>query len=162
MLFPEAVLKLYDSEIAEGFILRLSWSCMILKLLKVLFWGCPEAVWFSTLLKVLFCGSLEVVWFWSYWRFYSEAVLKFCDSKVAEGFILRLSWSCMIEVAEGFILTLSLGCMILKLLKVLYLKMSRSCMILKLLKGAQAWDIRSLGFSWFLHHKVSTCGRLRG
>ncbi len=28
--------------------------------------------------------------------------------------------------------------------------------------GAQAWDIRSLGFSWFLHHKVSTCGRLRG
>ncbi len=30
------------------------------------------------------------------------------------------------------------------------------------LKGAQAWDIRSLGFSWFLHHKVSTCGRLRG
>ncbi len=21
-------------------------------------------------------------------------------------------------------------------------------------KGAQAWDIRSLGFSWFLHHKV--------
>ncbi len=30
------------------------------------------------------------------------------------------------------------------------------------IKGAQAWDIRSLGFSWFLHHKVSTCGRLRG
>ncbi len=29
-------------------------------------------------------------------------------------------------------------------------------------KGAQAWDIRSLGFSWFLHHKVSMCGRLRG
>ncbi len=28
-------------------------------------------------------------------------------------------------------------------------------------KGAQAWDIRSLGFSWFLHHKVSTCGRLQ-
>ena len=23
-----------------------------------------------------------------------------------------------------------------------------------LLKGAQGWDIRSLGFSWFLHHKV--------
>ncbi len=22
------------------------------------------------------------------------------------------------------------------------------------LKGAQVWDIRSLGFSWFLHHKV--------
>ncbi len=21
-------------------------------------------------------------------------------------------------------------------------------------KGAQAWDIWSLGFSWFLHHKV--------
>ncbi len=32
---------------------------------------------------------------------------------------------------------------------------------LKVLKGAQAWDIRSLGFSWFLHHKASTCGRLR-
>ncbi len=31
-----------------------------------------------------------------------------------------------------------------------------------LFKGAQAWDIRSLGFSWFLHHKVSTCGWLRG
>jgi hypothetical protein len=31
-----------------------------------------------------------------------------------------------------------------------------------LFKGAQAWDIRSLGFSWFLHHKVSTFGRLRG
>ncbi len=31
-----------------------------------------------------------------------------------------------------------------------------------LFKGAQAWDIRSLGFSWFLYHKVSTCGRLRG
>jgi hypothetical protein len=30
------------------------------------------------------------------------------------------------------------------------------------LKGAQAWDIRSLGFSWFLHHEVSTCGWLRG
>ncbi len=29
-------------------------------------------------------------------------------------------------------------------------------------KGAQAWDIRSLGFSWFLHHKVSMCRRLRG
>jgi hypothetical protein len=29
-------------------------------------------------------------------------------------------------------------------------------------KGAQAWDIRSLGFSWFLHHWVSTCGRLQG
>ncbi len=29
-------------------------------------------------------------------------------------------------------------------------------------KGAQAWDIRSLGFSWFLHHKVSTGGRLWG
>jgi hypothetical protein len=30
------------------------------------------------------------------------------------------------------------------------------------IKGAQVWDFRSLGFSWFLHHKVSTCGRLRG
>ncbi len=30
------------------------------------------------------------------------------------------------------------------------------------IKGAQAWDIRSLGFSWFLHHEVSTCGWLRG
>ncbi len=30
------------------------------------------------------------------------------------------------------------------------------------LKGAQAWDIRSIGFSWFLHHKVSTCGCLWG
>jgi hypothetical protein len=29
-------------------------------------------------------------------------------------------------------------------------------------KGAQAWDIRSLGFSWFLHHEVSTYGWLRG
>ncbi len=29
-------------------------------------------------------------------------------------------------------------------------------------KGAQVWDIRSLGFSWFLHHKVSTGGRLWG
>ncbi len=29
-------------------------------------------------------------------------------------------------------------------------------------KGAQAWDIRSFGFSWFLHHKVSMRGRLRG
>ncbi len=34
-------------------------------------------------------------------------------------------------------------------------------------KGAQAWDIRSLRFSWFLHHKVSTCikifrGAIRG
>jgi hypothetical protein len=28
--------------------------------------------------------------------------------------------------------------------------------IFDFLKGAQAWDIRSLGFSWFLHHKVST------
>ncbi len=30
------------------------------------------------------------------------------------------------------------------------------------LKGAQAWDIQSLGFSWILHHEVSTCGWLRG
>ncbi len=29
-------------------------------------------------------------------------------------------------------------------------------------KGAQAWDIRLLGFSWFLHHEVSMCGRLWG
>ncbi len=29
-------------------------------------------------------------------------------------------------------------------------------------KGAQAWDIRLLGFSWLLHHKVSMCGWLRG
>ncbi len=28
--------------------------------------------------------------------------------------------------------------------------------------GAQAWDIPSLGFSWFLHHKVAKCGRLQG
>ncbi len=26
--------------------------------------------------------------------------------------------------------------------------------LLRELKGAQVWDIRSLGFSWFLHHKV--------
>jgi hypothetical protein len=37
----------------------------------------------------------------------------------------------------------------------------KNCNLL-ILKGAQAWDIRSLGFSWFLHHKVSMCGRLRG
>jgi hypothetical protein len=30
------------------------------------------------------------------------------------------------------------------------------------INGAQAWDIRSLGFSWFLQHEVSTCGWLRG
>ncbi len=27
-----------------------------------------------------------------------------------------------------------------------------------LLKGAQEWEFRSLGFSWFLHHEVSTLG----
>ncbi len=64
-------MKLYDFEVAEGFILRLSWSCMILKSLKVLFWGCHE-----------------VVWYWSSWRFYTEAALKLYDSEVAEGFIL--------------------------------------------------------------------------
>ncbi len=36
------------------------------------------------------------------------------------------------------------------------------CAVKSSFKGAQAWDIRSLGFSWFLHHKVSTCGRLLG
>ncbi len=30
------------------------------------------------------------------------------------------------------------------------------------IKGAQAWDIRPLGFSCFLHLIVSTCGRLQG
>ncbi len=29
-------------------------------------------------------------------------------------------------------------------------------------KGAQVWDFRSLGFSWFLHHKFSMGGRLWG
>jgi hypothetical protein len=30
------------------------------------------------------------------------------------------------------------------------------------LKGAQLWDFRSLGFSWFLHHKVFLGRRLGG
>ncbi len=78
--YSEDVWKMCDSKVAEGcFILRLCWSYKILKLLKVLFWGCPEAVWF-----------------WCCWRFYSAAVLKTYDSDVAEGFILRLSRSYMI------------------------------------------------------------------
>jgi hypothetical protein len=43
--------------------------------------------------------------------------------------------------------------------KVLFSNFSDSSAVLSL-KGAQVWDIRSLGFSWFLHHKVSTGGRL--
>ncbi len=31
---------------------------------------------------------------------------------------------------------------------------SRSLKNIADVEGAQAWDIRSLGFSWFLHHKV--------
>jgi hypothetical protein len=34
--------------------------------------------------------------------------------------------------------------------------------LLSYIKGVQAWDFRSLGFPWFLHHKVSTGRRLWG
>ncbi len=155
--YSEAVLKLYDSEGAEGFILRLSWSCMnwncwrfyseaVLKLYEseiaegfILYLQLSWSCMILTLLKVLFCGCLEVVWFWSCWRFYSETVMKLYDSEIAESFILRLLWSCMIlkslkilfwvcngavqydsELTEGFILRLSWSCMNLKLLKVLF------------------------------------------
>jgi hypothetical protein len=54
--------------------------------------------------------------------------------------------------------------LILSSVRVLWIRLSVSCtQSPKAVEtGAQAWDIRSLGFSWFLHLKVSTCGRLRG